>query len=84
MDLRFFPADSFCPGQTPAQEARFPGVGNLVMSAPVSAMTTSESGRAHQPGVSTPADEAEHPCAYCRRDRVGQINHNVPVVRRPS
>src|SRR5664280_1176911 len=35
------PADSLLPGHTPAQEARCFGLGNTVMSAPVSATTTS-------------------------------------------
>lgn len=35
------PPDSCPPGQTPAQDTRSPGVGNLLMSAPVSAMITS-------------------------------------------
>ncbi|KOT93221.1 hypothetical protein ADK86_19495 [Streptomyces sp. NRRL F-5755] len=32
------PADSFIPGQTPVQEARWPAVANCAMSPPVSAM----------------------------------------------
>ena len=35
------PADSLLPGQVPAHDARWPALGNLVMSAPVSAMITS-------------------------------------------
>src|SRR5665647_1156327 len=38
---RCLPADSWWPGQTPAQEARLAGVRKRVMSAPVSAMMTS-------------------------------------------
>jgi hypothetical protein len=35
------PADSCCPGLTPAQEQRCAAVGKAVMSAPVSAMMMS-------------------------------------------
>lgn len=35
------PADSWLPGQVPAQEAKWAAVGNTVMSAPVSATITS-------------------------------------------
>src|SRR4051812_42613178 len=35
------PADSLQPGETPAQDARCPALGNTLMSAPVSAMNTS-------------------------------------------
>ena len=37
------PADWLEPGETPAQEARCPAVGNTLMSAPVSAMNARES-----------------------------------------
>src|SRR5437868_1131124 len=35
------PADSLDPGETPAQDASWPAVGNTLMSPPVSAMNTS-------------------------------------------
>ena len=35
------PADSFCPGHRPAHEARWPDVGNTLMSTPISARITS-------------------------------------------
>jgi hypothetical protein len=35
-DLRL-PADSFCPGHMPAHEAQCSAVGNMLMSAPISA-----------------------------------------------
>ena len=44
------PADSFEPGHTPAQDARWPAVGNTLMSAPVSAMITSAT-RVETPGM---------------------------------
>ena len=44
------PADSLLPGQVPAQEARWPAVGNRLMSAPVSATITSAV-RVSMPGI---------------------------------
>jgi hypothetical protein len=44
------PADSSLPGPVPAQDARWPGVGNRLMSAPVSAVTTSTTPVGH-PGT---------------------------------
>jgi hypothetical protein len=38
---RNLPPDSLLPGQTPAQEARCLGVGNALMSTPISAISTS-------------------------------------------
>ena len=55
--LLTLPADSFIPGHTPAQDARWPAVGKIVMSAPVSAMITSAT-VCEMPGIVTSASRA--------------------------
>src|SRR5687768_14907986 len=51
------PADSLLPGAVPAQDDRWPAVGNTVMSAPVSAMMISAT-RSLMPGMLTKRSRA--------------------------
>lgn len=66
------PADSFWPGQTPAQDASRPGVSNTVISPPVSAMITSAT-VTEMPGIVVSASRAA---------RKGEIASSIRAVSR--
>ena len=68
------PADSFDPGHTPAQHARWPAVGNTFMSAPVSAMITSAT-RVDTPGMVV---------STSRVRQKGSIDSSILAVKSPT
>jgi hypothetical protein len=61
---RRLPADSSLPGQSPAQDAKCPAVGNTDMSAPTSAITTSAVRRC-TPGTVQSSSTAEAKGRIC-------------------